>query len=83
MIYKNEKSLINIIKYTPIIFIITLSLIITLFLYIDKQNELKKEKIDIQNEFLERNQEFVKTEIENLYNLTQLSHIKKSSISYV
>ena len=69
MIYKNEKSLINIIKYAPIIFIITLSLIITLFLYVDKQNELKKEKIDIQNEFLERNQEFVKTEIENLYNL--------------
>lgn len=69
MIYKNEKSLINIIKYTPLIFIITLSLIITLFLYVDKQNELKKEKIDIQNEFLERNQEFVKTEVENLYNL--------------
>ena len=45
MIYKNEKSLINIIKYAPIIFIITLSLIITLFLYVDKQNELKKEKI--------------------------------------
>lgn len=69
MIYKNEKSLINIIKYAPLIFIITLSLIITLFLYVDKQNELKKEKIDIQNEFLERNQEFIKTEIENLYNL--------------
>ncbi|MDD3056064.1 MAG: cache domain-containing protein [Aliarcobacter sp.] len=69
MIYKNEKSLINIIKFTPLIFIITLSLIITLFLYVDKQNELKKEKIDIQNEFLEKNQEFVKTEIENLYNL--------------
>ena len=69
MIYKNETSLINIIKYAPIIFIITLSLIITLFLYVDKQNELKKEKIDIQNEFLERNQEFVKTEVENLYNL--------------
>ncbi|MDX9901383.1 MAG: cache domain-containing protein [Aliarcobacter sp.] len=69
MIYKNEKSLINIIKYAPIIFIITLSLIITLFLYVDKQNELEKEKIAIQNEFLKKNQEFVKTEIENLYNL--------------
>ena len=69
MIYKNETSLINIIKYAPIIFIITLSLIITLFLYVDKQNELEKEKIDIQNEFLKKNQEFVKTEVENLYNL--------------
>ena len=69
MIYKNEKSLINIIKYTPLIFIITLSLIITIFLYADKQNELEKEKKAIQNEFLKRNQEFVKTEVENLYDL--------------
>jgi len=44
MIYKNEKSLINIIRYTPLIFIITLSLIITLFLYADKQQELEKQK---------------------------------------
>ncbi|PUE65447.1 sensor histidine kinase [Arcobacter caeni] len=69
MIYKNEKSLINIIKYTPLIFIITLSLIITLFLYADKQHELEKEKKATQDEFLKRNQDFVKTEVENLYDL--------------
>lgn len=69
MIYKNEKSLINIIKYTPLIFIITFSLIITIFLYTDKQHELEKEKKEIQSEFLKKNQEFVKTEIENLYDL--------------
>ena len=69
MIYKNEKSLINIIRYTPLIFIITLSLIITLFLYADKQQELEKQKKATQDEFLKRNQEFVKTEVENLYDL--------------
>jgi signal transduction histidine kinase len=69
MIYKNEKSLINIIKYTPIIFIISLSLLISIFLYFEKQDELEKEKISLKNEFLKRNQDFVKTEVENLYDL--------------
>jgi signal transduction histidine kinase len=69
MTYKNEKSLINIIKYTPLIFIISLSLIISLFLYFEKQNELEKQKESIKNEFLKRNQEYVKNEVENLYDL--------------
>ncbi|QKF67881.1 Cache sensor-containing signal transduction histidine kinase [Arcobacter venerupis] len=69
MTYKNEKSLVNIIKYTPLIFIISLSLIISLFLYFEKQNELEKQKEFIKNEFIKRNQEFVKNEVENLYDL--------------
>ncbi len=69
MTYKNEKSLINIIKYTPLIFIISLSLIITIFLYVEKQNELEKQKETIKKEFLKRNQDFVKTEVENLHDL--------------
>jgi signal transduction histidine kinase len=69
MTYKNENSLINIIKYTPLIFIISLSLIITIFLYVEKQNELKKQKETIKKEFLKRNKDFVKTEVENLHDL--------------
>jgi signal transduction histidine kinase len=69
MTYKNEKSLLNIIKYIPLVFIISLSLIITIFLYFEKQNELEKQKETIKNEFLKRNQDFVKTEVENLYDL--------------
>ena len=66
MIYKNEKQLINIIKYTPPIFIITISIIITLFLYLEKQNEFEKEKISIKNEYLKKNRESVKEDVENL-----------------
>ncbi len=54
MIYKNEKSLINIIKYTPFIFIISLSLIISISLYFQKQNELEIEKESIKKEYLEK-----------------------------
>ena len=67
MIYKNENQLINIIKYSPPIFIITISIIITLFLYLDKQNELEKGKISIKNEFIKTNKELVETDVENLH----------------
>ena len=69
MIYKNEKSLINTIKYAPSIFIISLSIIITLFLYYEKQKELDAEKKSIEEEFIKKNKESVKTEVENLYDL--------------
>ena len=41
MIYKNEKQLLNIIKFTPTIFILSISIIITIFLYSNKENELE------------------------------------------
>ncbi|CAM3596649.1 cache domain-containing protein [Arcobacter aquimarinus] len=68
MIYKNENQLINIIKFTPPVFIITISIVITFFLYLDKQNELEKEKFFIKNEFIKNNKETAKQEVENLYN---------------
>lgn len=67
MIYKNENSLITIIKFTPLIFIISISIIITIFSYLEKQTELEKEKISIKNEFIETNKQLVKSEVENLY----------------
>jgi len=67
MIYKNESQLLNIIKFTPPIFIISISIIITFFFYLETQNELKKEKNSIQNEYIEKNTELVKKDVENLY----------------
>ena len=49
MTYKNEKQLLGIIKFTPPIFIISISIIITLFLYLESQQELKKETINQSN----------------------------------
>ncbi len=67
MIYKNEKQLLNIIKFTPPIFIITISIIITIFLYLETQSDLEKEKVSIKNEYLEKNTDLVKKDVENLY----------------
>ncbi|MDD2888097.1 MAG: cache domain-containing protein [Aliarcobacter sp.] len=67
MIYKNEKQLLNIIKFTPPIFIITISIIITFLLFLEKQDELKKEKISIQNTYIKENKELVQKDVQNLY----------------
>jgi signal transduction histidine kinase len=68
MTYKNEKSLINIIKFTPPIFILTISLIMTFFLYLDKQRELQKEKNTIKEEFIKKNKDIVSLDVDDLYN---------------
>ncbi len=67
MIYKNEKQLLNIIKFTPPLFIITISIIITFLLSLDKQHELEKEKISIKNEYIKENKELIMNDVENLY----------------
>ena len=67
MIYKNENQLINIIKFTPPLFIITISIIITFFLYLEKQINLDKEKTLIKNEFIKTNKEIIRNDVENLY----------------
>jgi len=80
MIYKNEKQLITIIKFTPPIFIISISIIITFFLYLETQKELKEEKISIKNEFIKTNKELVALDVENLHDFiikTQESTEKK------
>ncbi len=66
MIYKNEKQLLNIIKFTPTIFILSISIIITIFLYINKENELEKEKTLIKNEYIQKNTQLIQKDVENL-----------------
>lgn len=77
MIQQNEKSLINAIKFFPIFFVIFISSSITLFLYFDKQNELKKEKAIIRSEFIKQNEEEVKKQVENLY--TFITRVQKKT----
>ena len=67
MTYKNEKQLLGIIKFTPPIFIISISIIITLFLYLESQQELKKETISIKNEYIKKNTELIQKDVEDLY----------------
>ena len=66
MIYTNEKQLLRIVKFTPPLFIITIAIIITFFLYLEKQITLNKEKYQIKNEFIKINKEKVANDVEEL-----------------
>jgi signal transduction histidine kinase len=67
MNYKNEKQILNIIKFTPPLFIVTISIIITIFLYTEKQITLKEEKQEIKTQFIKDNKEVIKKEVDKLY----------------
>lgn len=48
----NEQQILKIIKYTPSIFILILSISITLFFYFERKNTFLKEKNNIQNSYV-------------------------------
>jgi len=79
MNYKNEKQILNIIKFTPPMFIISISIIITIFLYAEKQFTLEKEKKQIKIEFIKSNKELIKNDIDKLYEFikTTQKHTEK------
>ena len=65
--YKNEKQILNIIKFTPPIFIISISVIISIFLYSEKQLTLEKEKKDIKTNFIRSNKILIKKDVDKLH----------------
>ena len=68
MNFKNEKQILNIIKFSPPIFILTMGFLVTFFLYLDNQNTINQEKNNIEQNFIENNKKIIKDQVENLYN---------------
>mgnify|MGYP005986962821 CR=1 FL=1 len=73
MNYKNEKQILNIIKFTPPLFIISISIIITIFLYTEKQLALEEEKDQIKTQFIKSNKELIKKDVDKLYNFIKIT----------
>ncbi len=67
MRYKNEKQLVAIIKYTLPIFVLSISIAITTFLYFEKKDKFKIIKEEIQENFIKSQKQVVKQQVENLY----------------
>ncbi len=67
MIYKNEKQIINIIKYSPPVFIISISIIFIIFLYLEKQNIFTQEKKNIKKEYLSKHKKDINIKVTDLY----------------
>jgi signal transduction histidine kinase len=68
MVFKNEEKIIKIIKYAPSLFVLFFTCIISLVLLLDNKITFYKEKEKLENEYLLRNQELVKHDVEIVHN---------------
>ncbi len=67
MIFQNEKQLLKIIKYTPSIFILTISIITLTIQFAENNRTFEIEKEKIRTEFSTRNKNIIKQEINEVY----------------
>ena len=74
---KDEKKILNIIKFSPIILVILISFFISNIYLIEMKEEFHKEVELTKQKYLFENQERVKNEIQNIYNL--ISYEKEKS----
>lgn len=77
MLSKKEIKLIKLIKYTPIFIVGIICLIITILLSIEKNVSLNKELETLRKDYLERNREVIKNEVDKVYDY--ISHQKSIS----
>ena len=77
MLTKKEIKLIRLIKYTPIFIVGLVCLIITILLSVEKNMSLKKELDSLQKDYLDKNREIIKNEVNKVYDY--ISHKKSNS----
>ena len=84
MRFKNEEKLLKIIKYTPSLMVIIVSLITISIFFIEKNNSLEKEKQKIYQEHTKKNEELIKQKVDEVHSYIQrekeltTSELKKS-----
>ena len=64
----NEQQILRIIKYAPSVFILFLSISITLFFYFERKNAFLKEKDSIQNNYIIEKKILIHEEVYRVYN---------------
>jgi biopolymer transport protein ExbD len=65
---KNEKQILLLIKYALPVFMLTLSIIITTFLYFNNKTELAISKEKTKRELLENKKQIIKEQVNNISN---------------
>ena len=77
MLSKKEIKLIKFIKYTPIFIVGIICLIITILLSIEKNISLKKDLENLQKDYLAKNREIIKNEVQKVFEY--IEHKKQNS----
>ncbi|AXH08435.1 histidine kinase [Malaciobacter halophilus] len=67
MFKNNEKNILRIIKYAPLLFIVLLSTLTTYLLILNNQNIYKEDIKKIEHEFILHRQKEIKLEVEKIY----------------
>jgi len=71
MIFQNEKQLLKIIKYTPSIFILTISILTLTIQFAENNRTFEIEKEKIRTEFTTRNKNIIKQKINEVHDFIQ------------
>ena len=67
MLSKNEIKLIKLIKFTPVFIVALVCVMVTFLLYVDKNITLQADLKTLQNDYLKRNENIIKDELEKVY----------------
>ena len=77
MTTKKEQQILKIIKFAPMAFIIIVSILITMFFYLENKKTFVEEKKEIEKEFIEDNRKIVKEEVLRVYDY--ISFLQKTT----
>ena len=68
MLSKNEKKILKLIKYTPVLIVGFFSILITYLIFLDKNIQYKKDVDSLKSRFLEDNKNRINLEVNRVYN---------------
>ena len=74
---EKEQQFLKIIKFTPSIFVIVISLFVILFLYFENKSTFNQEKKDIEQKYILENKELIKEEVNRVYDF--IEHLQKTT----
>ena len=74
---EKEQQFLKIIKFTPSIFVIVISLCVILFLYFENKSTFNQEKKDIEQKYILKNKELIKEEVNRVYDF--IEHLQKTT----
>jgi len=77
MIYKNEQQLLKLIKYIPIIVLITITFSILIFLYFENISNFQKHKDELQQNYIIKSKALIKERIDNTYDY--IKHMQETT----
>ncbi|CAM3906865.1 sensor histidine kinase [Arcobacter cloacae] len=68
MLFENEKKFLNIMKYTPSIFVLSITIFILTISFLDNKKTFEEDKEKIRFEYTKENEEIIKQRVYEVYN---------------